>query len=72
MTPAQSLSAGAQLSDDMRAAVIQAEQTLGENLVWLADKLDLHIRQKDGEVLRRLDQLNAAWIALAKITTRLA
>jgi hypothetical protein len=45
------------------AALIQAEQALGENLVWLNDKLDLAIRQHDRDTLRRLEQLNAAWKA---------
>lgn len=49
------------------AAIIAAEAALGENLTWLADKLDLSIRQKDEETLRRLKQLNTAWIALAMV-----
>lgn len=47
-------------------AIEQAEEALGNNLVWLADALDLRIRQKDTETLRRLAELNTAWIALAK------
>ena len=43
-----------------------AESALGENLVWLADALDLKIRQKDPETLKRLAVLNAAWTLLAK------
>ena len=50
-------------------AIIAAEAALGENLVWLADQLDLKIRQKDPETVRRLAQLNDAWVALAKVLT---
>jgi hypothetical protein len=67
MTPAQSLAAGAQLANDQRAAIALAESALGENLVWLSDHFDLEIRQRDPETMRRLAQLNAAWIALAKV-----
>jgi hypothetical protein len=48
----------------------QAEQALGENLVWLSDALDQRVRQKDPETLRRLKQLNDAWVALAKIVAK--
>lgn len=34
---------------------------MGENLTWLADKLDLQVRQKDSETLAKLAQLEAAW-----------
>ena len=42
-------------------AVTEAETALGENLHWLADKLDQAIRQKDAETIAKLAQLNAAW-----------
>lgn len=51
---------------DLRDAAVLAEQALGENLVWLADKFDLAMRQRDPETVRRLSQLNAAWAGLAK------
>jgi hypothetical protein len=47
-----------------------AEAALGENLVWLGDQLDLAIRQKDAETIRRLAQLNAGWIALVRAHAR--
>ena len=53
-------------SDTVKAAVIQAEEALGENLTWLSDQLDQKVRQKDPETLRRLKQINDAWVALAK------
>lgn len=40
-----------------------AEKALGENLVWLADQLDIRIRQKDSDTLRKLAQLESAWKA---------
>ena len=43
------------------------EAALGENLVWLADALDLRIRQGDKETIARLAQLNAAWILAVKL-----
>ena len=42
----------------------QAEAALGENLVFISDKFDLEIRQKDRIVLDKMDQLNAAWIQI--------
>ena len=50
----------------LRAAVTAAEQVLGENLVWIADRADQLIRQKDPETLRRIQQLNDGWLALVK------
>jgi hypothetical protein len=50
----------------MALALAQAETALGENLVWLTDKLDQLVRQKDADTLRRLAQLNDAWIACCK------
>ena len=47
-------------------AVCNAEVALGENLQWLTDKLDLDVRQKDPETLRRLKQLNDAWTMCVK------
>jgi hypothetical protein len=44
----------------------QAETALGENLVWIADQVDIKIRQKDTETLRKLAQLNLAWQACAQ------
>lgn len=55
---------------DLQSAVTQAEQALGENIVWLADALDLRVRQGDKEVLRRLKQLNDAWLTCAKALSR--
>lgn len=51
---------------ELRNAVEVAEEALGNNLTWLADALDLRIRQGDSEVTARLEQLNNAWVALAK------
>ena len=53
------------MNDTLHDAAILAEAALGENIVWLQDKLDLEIRQRNAEVLRRLAQLNNAWQALA-------
>lgn len=50
----------------MREALIQAEEALGENLVWLADQLGQNVRQRDPETLRKLAQLQAAWLACVK------
>lgn len=53
--------------DELRLkALVQAEEALGENLQWIADRLDLAIRQKDPETLRKMAQLNAAWISVVK------
>lgn len=57
-------------------AVQKAEVALGENLVWLTDQLELSVRQKDPETLRRLAQLDEAWrflccaTAAAKLPSR--
>jgi hypothetical protein len=51
---------------DLTLVLFEAETALAENLVWLTDKLDLEVRQKDPDTLRRLAQLNAAWISCAK------
>lgn len=51
---------------DAQAVIKTAEQALGENLVWLSDQLDQKVRQGDKETLRRLKQLNDAWVLLAK------
>jgi hypothetical protein len=49
----------------------EAEENLAYNLHWLADELDLKIRQGDKEVVERLAMLNQAWrmivFAAAKI-----
>lgn len=47
-------------------ALDRAENALGENLVWLSDAFELQIRQGDKETLRRLDQVNAAWVEICK------
>lgn len=47
------------------ASVVEAG--LGENLVWLDDALDLRVRQRDPETVKRLEQLNLAWIAAARL-----
>lgn len=61
------------MKDPILKALFECEQALGGNLVWLNDKLDLSIRQRDSETLRRLEQLNSAWkaacIALAAANT---
>jgi hypothetical protein len=63
--------------DELRAerdallAVLQAtEAALGNNLQGLTDLLDLRIRQKDAETLRRLAELNAAWVATARVIAK--
>jgi hypothetical protein len=43
-----------------------AEETLGNNLVWIADQCDLKIRQNDPETLQRLQQLNEGWKAICQ------
>ena len=45
-------------------ACISAEKDLAENLIWIRDKVDLEIRQKDLGTLRRLKQIDAAWKTL--------
>lgn len=51
---------------DHLALLQQLEAALGENLVWITDKFDLEVRQKDAETLRRLAQLQGAWQAVCK------
>lgn len=51
---------------DAIEAVCLAEESLGENLTWLTNQLNLQVRQKDPETLRRLKQLNDTWVILAK------
>ena len=43
-----------------------AEQALGENLTWICDQVDLQVRQKDPETLRRLQQMNDAWVLICQ------
>lgn len=50
----------------IESAAKQAEEALGCNLVWLADQLDLQIRQACPETKRRLAELRNAHIALCK------
>jgi hypothetical protein len=57
-------------TDTLLNAARSAEAAIGENLVWLSDALDLRIRQRDAETLRRLAQLNDAWIQLCKALPR--
>lgn len=47
-------------------ALCECEVALGENLQWLTDKLDLHVRQGDPETLHKLKQLNDAWVKAVK------
>lgn len=49
---------------DTRLNLISAEAALGDNLQWIADQVDLSVRQKCPETLRRLAQLDAAWKSL--------
>lgn len=59
------------LAPEMADSLTDAEAAIGENLVWITDCADLLVRQKDPEALRRLKQLNDAWLSLVKITSRL-
>lgn len=59
------------LAPEMADSLADAEAAIGENLVWITDCADLLVRQKDPEALRRLKQLNDAWLSLVKITSRL-
>ena len=56
------------MTDDEKRldACKQAEAALGENLTWLADQLDLLIRQKNPDVARRMGQMTDAWIKLCR------
>ena len=49
-----------------QTALVLVEAALGENLVWLTDQLDQLVRQQDPDTLRRLKQLNDAWVASAQ------
>lgn len=57
-------------NEEQVKALKNAEKALGENLVWLSDAFDLRIRQGDKETLRRLDQLNAAWIEICLVLNK--
>lgn len=59
------------LAPEMADSLADAEAAIGENLVWITDCADLLVRQKNPEALRRLKQLNDAWLSLVKITSRL-
>jgi len=48
-------------------ALRAVEQALGNNLVWLADELDLSVRQGDTDAIRRLNELNTAWVFVCKV-----
>lgn len=50
----------------LNMAVTIAEDLLGNNIVWLADKLDPYIRAGDKETISRLKKINEAWETLAK------
>ena len=54
------------MSKVIENVIDEAEAALGENLVWITDKLDLQVRQKDAETLRKLEQLNKAWQSLCQ------
>jgi hypothetical protein len=43
------------------------EEKLGNNLVFLADTLDLYIRQKDKNVIKALNDLNEAWVEVCRL-----
>lgn len=58
-------------SEKLADALRQAEEALGENLVWITDQADLGVRQKDPETLRRLAQLEGAWKALVNTLAQL-
>ena len=45
----------------------QLEAALGENLQWLGDQFDQHVRQGDPDTLRRLRQMTDAWAALCRV-----
>ena len=49
----------------MRESLEAAEEALGNNLQWITDLADLPVRQGDADTLRRLAELNAAWVRLA-------
>lgn len=53
--------------EELLDAAIQAEEALGNNIVWLRDSLAIMGRQKEGE--KRLKELDDAWEALAKAIT---
>ena len=52
------------MSNPLFEALKAAEETLGNNLVWISDQADLGIRQRDPETLRRLQELEAGWKAI--------
>lgn len=45
----------------------QAEETLGNNLTWLYDQLDLSIRQGDRDVITRLEAIKDAWFKIVTV-----
>jgi hypothetical protein len=47
--------------EELTAMLAEAEDTIGSNLVWITDKVDLAVRQKDTDTLARLEQLEATW-----------
>lgn len=64
--PPRAMEANAHLiaaAPDMKAALIQVEAALGENLWYLTDALDLRLRQGNQEAIDKLQQLEAAWKA---------
>lgn len=50
----------------LRAALVEVESLLGNNLTAISDLLDLHIRQKDPRALAAIRDLDAAWRLAAK------
>jgi hypothetical protein len=46
--------------------LLAVEHALGSNLAWLDDALDLQIRQKDTDTIRRLKELNDAWVLVCR------
>lgn len=54
----------------MLAVLREAEAALGENLVYITDALDLRVRQKDEEALRKIRQLTDAWVAIVRVIAK--
>ena len=63
---AEACARGADEITRLRNLIIACEETLGANLVWIADNADLAIRQEDPDTLRRLAWLQRTWELLAK------
>jgi hypothetical protein len=52
---------------ELLAALKDIETSLRENLVWLADQLDLNFRRYDRETIGRLEQLATSWDYLCEV-----